>query len=146
MSAAQDIALKISDRLAAITIANGYATDIGLRVFRGRRRIDPDMVPCVVLIEGDDDVRSESLRSANIGQQYFIEGHDACDPDNPNDKGHEILADLKKAVFSGDTTFGRSIRKIDYKGRRIVPREEGITSVAASIHIEAQFVEDLTSP
>lgn len=146
MSAAQTIATNLSTRLATIQQTNGYATDIGVRVFRGRRRIDPDMIPCVVLIEGDDDVQSESLKSARIDQQYFIEAHDECDPDNPNDKGHLIIADLKKAVFGGDVTFDRTIRGIEYRGRRIIPREEGITTVAASIHVQVSFVENLTNP
>lgn len=146
MSAANNIAIELSNRLGTITVTNGFQTDIGTNVFRGKRRLEEANLPCVVIMEGDDSVTATSLKSASIFQQYFFEGHAACDPNNPNDKAHDIIADLKKAVFNGDLTFGRTIRKIDYKGRSIATREDGTPVVAASIHVEVQFVEDLTNP
>lgn len=146
MAAARDVAAALAARLGQITKANGYHTDIGLRVYRGRRKLDMAKIPCVVLGEGDDEVQANSLRNANIKQTYVFEALHACDPDNPNDTAHDLIEDLKRAIFSGDTTFGRTVRSLEYRGRLISPREDGAALVAASIEITAGFVEDLTAP
>lgn len=146
MSTASTLATAISNRLKEITIANGYATDIGLRSFRGRRSLTENHMPCSVLVEGDDMPTSQALKGVVIRQTYAIEGHDACDANNPNDKAHLILGDIKRCIFGGDTEFGGLVKQVFYKGRNIQPREDGQAVVSASIVIEVQFVEDLTNP
>lgn len=146
MSKASTIAAAISARLATITVANGYSTDIGLTVFRGRRKLDESHIPCAVLVEGDDRIDAAKRDEVKTVQQYFIEGHAECDPDNPNDTAHLILADIKRAVFGGDTTFGNTVRNLNYAGRSIQPREDGLAIVSASIEIGAEFVEQLSNP
>lgn len=156
MSTASTLAQAIFDQLSTILTDNGYATDIGATGFRGRTTIDEDKLPCFVLVEGDDKVLDEASRSAHpatlkpapmiLSQRYIVEGHMVCDPDHPNDTAHLILADLKKAIFSGDRTFGKIVRKIKYSGRAIGRREDGLALIAASIIFDAEFVEDLTAP
>lgn len=150
MSQAQEISNLFAGRLASIREADGYLTDIGVRVYRGRRRLDPDLIPCVVLIEGEDNVLAQTFsvrqKEAKLGQRYIFEGHTACDPDNPNDAAHDILADLKRAIFGGDQYDARQIRALRYIGRTIQPREDGTELVAASIEIEIEFVETLDNP
>ena len=51
---ARDIAAHLTTLLAGISKADGYETDIGLRVFRGKRKIDDSHIPCAVIIEGED--------------------------------------------------------------------------------------------
>lgn len=140
------IANEITARLAAISIANGYNTEIGARVYRGKRRLVEDDVPGCVLIEGDDIPQGDALRSVSIEQRYIIEAHAQCDVNNPNDMAHLLIADMKKAIFSVDPSFGRMVKRIAYKGRTISPREDGTAIVAAGIEIAVWFVEDLTSP
>ena len=53
---AEDIGLHVQQCLSSITKANGYETDLGTRVFRGRRSIDDSAVPCAVVLEGPDSV------------------------------------------------------------------------------------------
>ena len=59
------------------------------------------------------------------------------------DKAHDIIADLKRAIFSGDMTFGGPVRKVEYKGRAIVTREDGFNAVAAAVSIDLTFSENL---
>lgn len=146
MSTASEIAVAIADRIASITLVNGYATPIGTRVYRGKRRLDESAIPCAVIFEGDDAPADEQRSKAKIEAHFIIEGFTQCDPDNPNDAAHLVIADLKKAVFGGDLSFGGKVRDVRYLGRTIQPREDGMSTVAASVEITVTYVENLASP
>ena len=151
MTKASDIALELYNRVSQISKANGFNTDIGLRVFRGKRSLDAkDDVPCVVLVEGNDTPQDESLTSVSVSQRYVFESHDACDPDHPNDAAHLMIADLKRAIFAGEPKHGMRLngkaKGMTYKGRVIGPREDGAETVFAGIHLDVLYVEDLTNP
>lgn len=145
---AGDISSALSERLATIKVANGFETDIGLLVMRGTRKVEDDQVPCCVLIEGAD--RSEQgagrLPVAKVEQEYILGGYAPCDPGNPNDAAHKVLRDLKRAIFKGDTTLGGRVPRVEYKGRDIGPRTDGVPIVFAMIEISVTYVEDLTNP
>lgn len=149
-TSAADVGLEITARLQQIGIANGYATDIGARVYRGRIAIDDDLVPCASVIEGNDEVQtgpSQRFASAHLRQQYALIGYAPCDPDNPNDAAHQIIRDLQRAMFGTDgkpdVTWGGKVRAIRYRGRNIGPRADGKAIVMALIEIEVEFVHTL---
>lgn len=148
LQSAEDIALEISARMATITEANDYETNIGSTVYRGKRKVEDDATPCSVLVEGADTVtdRPGKLPSAAISQAYVLGGYKACDPDNPNDAAHAMIRDLKKAMFRDGGNFGGKVRKVDYRGRDIGPRTDGVAIVFALIEIAVEYVEDLTNP
>lgn len=140
MSKAHQIAVKLTERVAAIRRADGFATDIGQRVYRGRRYLDE--LPATVIDEGPD--RGEfRLGSFCVSLPFVIEAHDELPEDsNPNDHSHLILADLKRAVFGpADHTLGGLARAMTYKGRQIGQRAPGVPAVFASIEIEVEYVE-----
>lgn len=150
MSIANDIALAVSARLAGITTANGYQTNIGLRVMRGRKRLEESHLPCAVIIERPDKPDRQSGQrdpSVKVTQNFVIEGHAVCDPDNPNDVGHQIVTDIKKAIWHEKMTYGadKKLIAINYEGKTISPREDGITVVAAAVEISVEFVESLSN-
>ena len=146
-SKASEVAAELATRLSTITIANGFETDIGLKLFRGRRNIDDQAVPCAMLIEGNDQVSSRAGRTNTyeIVQGYVLGGYVPCDPDNPNDAAHALLRDLKKAVFK-DENLGRKVKKVNYTGRDIGPRTDGVAIVMAIIEITVEYVEDVSNP
>lgn len=152
MSKAKQLAQAIYERIAAITIANGYNTDIGLKVFRGRRTADEKDVPMSFIVEGDDEVLEQKGNEVRIAVPFAVEGHTVCDPDNPNDAVHDIVADLKKAIFGGDRTFGGLVRgpnggqPLQYAGRTIGEREDGAKVVGAAILFKAEITESLSNP
>jgi hypothetical protein len=147
-SKASDIAATVASRLATIKVVNGYNTDIGLRVFRGRMSLNVKDLPCIVLAEDADTVQEIRGTKVRLTQRYTIEGHDNCDPLQPNDKAHEILQDIKRAIFGGDLSFGGALRPNDlaYSGRSIAAREDGTAICAASVDIDISYVEDLSDP
>jgi hypothetical protein len=147
MSLASDLAAELTTRLSAITVANGYSTDVGLNVYRGKRRLAPEDVPLVVILEGEDRVDGRTRHTVKLGQKYSVEAHMVCaDPDNPNDTAHLMLADLKKAIFTGDATFDRRVAELNYTGRGIGAREDGTDIVFATVDFELVFSEDLRNP
>lgn len=141
---AAEIAQALSTRLSVITKANGYATDCGVTVYRGRRRLDAEAPPCIVIAELEDTVLEQTMRgSLHLSQVYAIEAHaETDDPDNPNDICHQMLFDLKRAVFQ-PTSLHTNVRKIEYRGRTIGPRDEGTALVFASIRIAVDYTERL---
>lgn len=149
MSKAAALALVITQRVQQITLANGYATNIGDRVFRGKGSLNAEDLPCIVLVEGDETVADQKGAKINSSVVFMLEGHDVCDPDQPNDKAHQIIADLKRAVFSGDLTLDGKLKdkqQIDYRGRTIGARPEGGDIIAASIAFAITMVDDLAAP
>ena len=151
MSIANDVAMAVFARLQNITVANGYATDIGLKAMRGRKRLDESHLPCAVIIERPDSPGKQNMQRdplVQIGQKYVLEGHAACDPDNPNDVGHKIIADIKKAIWKDKLTFGtdQKVYTVTYEGKTIAPREDGVAVVSAAVEISIEFVECLSNP
>ena len=146
VSLAHDLSLELSQRFESITLVNGYQTNVGAAVYRGKLRLDPQDLPCTVMLEGDDRVDGRTRKTAKLGQQYTVEAHADCDPNQPNDTAHKILADLNRALFSGDLTFGRRVAEVNYLGRAIGAREDGSNTAFASITFELVFSEDFTTP
>lgn len=146
MSKAADIALAVFARASAITITHGYATNIGTTGYRGKKYLDPESLPCFVLVEEADEGNSRQRGMSLTTTEYVLEGYATCDPDHPNDVGHLIVADLKKAIFGSDLTFGQGVTDIVWKGREIEPRDEGSTLVAGRIRFALSYVENLAAP
>lgn len=147
-SKAADIAEGLKARLATITVATGAETDIGLRVFKGRKNIDEEQIPCAVLIEGSDQPtdRPGRMPCASIKQRYTVAAYVNCDPDNPNDAAHMAIRDIKKAMFRDGGALGGRVLKISYAGRDIGPRADGYPAVFVVVHLDVEYVEDLTNP
>lgn len=146
MSKAADIAAVIVARLATIRTAAGYATQAGATVYRGRRHVPEEAMPCLTLIEGDDNVIERNENQASIVLPFTIEGHIACDPDHPNDAAHRLIADIKRSVFGGDPRLGGLAKDTFYTGRIISPRVDGVTAVVVAVSLEVRMVETVDAP
>lgn len=139
-----DIEADLADRLAQITKANGYQTDIGTRVFRGKRKVEDSEIPCAVLIVGEDRPGDNANREAiRISQDFVLGGYHECAVDAPNDTAHKIVADIKKAVFKDGPRLGGTVKSLEYRGKDIGPRADGVPIVFAVVHITVDFAETL---
>jgi hypothetical protein len=152
LTSSEAIGLELQARVAARLVANGAETNVGASVFRGRRVVDDDQVPCTSIIEGDDDITENDGPSTSIRtrQQFVLLGYVPCDPDHPNDAAHKALRDLKRAVFTTDgkpdRTLGRQVRRVRYEGRDIGPRADGAALVVVALEVSVEYVEDLADP
>ena len=147
----EDIAAEIKARLSAIRTTNGCETNIGVRLQHGRRKVPADdELPCVQLVEGNDDTEATASRTqgalVKVKQPYVIDAFDKCDPDNPNVKAHAMIRDIKRAIFAGDRTFGGRVYEVNYLGKDIGPRPDGQPMVQARVVIEVGFAENLSAP
>ena len=148
---ASDIGAEITTRLQTLRLASGAETDIGINVMRGKRKLPADdEVPCCILIEGDDSVEDAAgrLQSAlvKVRVAFIIDAFDRCDPDNPNDKAHAMIRDIKRVLFVDGRTFGGKVVEVAYRGRDIGPRPDGVALVQARVMIEVSYAEDLANP
>lgn len=143
-----EVAAELFARLQKISVANGCETDIGLRVFRGRRNVDESQVPCAVVIEGTDTPRDRPgrLPSVSITQRFVLAAYVPCDPDNPNDAAHAAVRDIKRAMFTDGGRFGGRVLAVTYQGRDIGPRADGRPIVFVTVDLDVDYVEDLTNP
>lgn len=144
-SKAKDISIALTAALATITKANGYRTDIGTKVSRGRPQLDENSIPLIVLVEGDETPEGRaSPRSTEFknGIEYRIEGFDICDLNNPNDIAHDIVADLKKCVFGKAVPLAFEVK---YLNRIIGKREDGLKFNAGALVVAISYTEDVST-
>lgn len=151
LHSAEAIAAEIKSRVDLIRIANGYETDIGVSVYQGLRRIDDEMIPCTVVIEGNDDPGPQQVNGdMQLGQKYVLFAYLPCDALHPNVAAHAAIRDLKRAVFitngKPDRRWDRKVTEVTYLGRDIGPRTDGASFVLAAIEIEVKYVESLANP
>ena len=151
INSADELSLFIADLLKGITVAQGYETDIGTRVFRGRLKHDEDLIPYCTLVEGEDRVQDEGADKVVIRQEFAVGAYLKCDPDNPNDAAHKAIRDIKQKLFSQGPgpargRMGNRVKKVTYMGKDIGPRADGKAIVFAVVHLEVLYSENLVSP
>ena len=149
MSIPNDVAVELANRVAQITVANGFASDAGLKVFRGRRRLMPGQLPCVVVLERKTVPLEQSRTDAKVRAEFVIEGHAEGDPDNPNDMGHLLDSDIMRAIFDApEFVYGEQRRRTSYEygGTEISPREDGSKHVATAVDVAVEYVIQKANP
>ena len=150
-----EVSQALFERLGVMTQANGAETNIGRKVYRGRKNLDDLAVPYTVLIEQTDTAqdRPGRLPSVSIEQRYLVVACLECDPDNPNDAAHAAIRDIKRAVFKPEAdvspgaigALGGRVKALHYRGKIIEQRVDGRPLVFVSVELAAEFVEDLTN-
>ena len=150
LQTAEQISNSVRARVQACTVANGAETDLGRLVFRGRRVVDDDMIPCAVILEGEDRVEEQASLHVNVKQQYLLYAYVPADPNDPNVAAHKALRDLKRAIFrtngKPDATWGRTVTKVHYQGKDIGPRTDGAAFVLVVFDFAVEYVESLANP
>lgn len=138
-----ELARYLATLLTEITVANGYMTDIGTHVFRGRRNVDASNSPCCVLIEGEDDPQDSGAAGefTLVKQRYAISAILRCDPDNPNDAANDAVEDITHALFQHGQRLGGRVKRLDYAGRDIGPRADGEATVQVVVHVDATIAQ-----
>lgn len=153
LNSSEGVGAALLARLATCTVSQGAETNLGLVQYRGRRMVDPDMVPCVTLVEGDDEItEGDGVGTAGVqvNQSFVMLAFVPCDPDHPNDAAHAALRDMMRAVFRtegrGDRTLGRQVQRVSYRGRDVGPRSDGDASVCVVLEVAVRFYLDLSNP
>lgn len=148
----EDLAAEVVRRVALCTIDQGAETDLGRKVYEGRRKVSDDMIPCTCVLDGDDaaTVSGPYSTTYEVEQRFLLLSYVPCDPQNPNAAARKAIRDQKRAIFTtsgrADPTWGRSVRAVTYKGKDIGPRADGASFVLAITEFTVQFVEDVAAP
>lgn len=164
------IKLHIQKQLCAaleeITVANGYATDLEGRVYRGRLYFgDETPLPFLSVLEVPiplDQLPSPRDAQMQFGQwELIIQGFVVDDRDNPTDPAHIVLADVKKRLAreqakanwhrpeDGILGLGRVVDKL-YIGVGVVRPPDDISATAyfwlqIALDIAENFAEPYTA-
>jgi len=143
-------------RLAVITTAHGYNTDIGGNVYRVRKTVDPDELPCCVVWPGAEKGEA-SYGENSCTMQIRLEGIAGFGAENPSVVSEKILGDLKKCIFEPGNALAEPpsgwLRSPDYidslsytgGGTDEYP-DEGQKTVGASIMVTVGYTENIGDP
>lgn len=98
----KQIAAKLATRLADITVANGYNTDAGNTVVRGRRswgETDLTSNPAISVWINDATSGQGNRDRMEVAIGIIVEGFFIIDTDNPDDDAEDLLGDIRKALL-----------------------------------------------
>lgn len=159
------VLIALTNALAEITPANGYATDLGefthddgaqmRRVYRGRAFFgDGDPLPMVAVLERPDpaDELAEPPRDSQTGSydwNLIVQGFVEDDKDDPTDTAYALLADVRHRLglerARKDAERGRIPDPFGFGGNRKRNRIEelsfgpGIVRPADEVSAKAYF-------
>ena len=150
MSRRQEILAKFVERLEAISVANGYQTDIGQLVFIGERPVlgddDPPAFLNVVVVADEPGYQGE-----NVFVKLPVTVHAVVKADwsggTPWATVEAIIADTKKAIEIDHDLAGLLVARGLERGP-VEPRdrEPGDTIVGAGIQYSLKYQEQWGAP
>lgn len=152
MSKANAVAEALKAMLAMISQTNGFATDAGAFVYRGKIVGQEEVnAPCVTLFEDEATVLSQKEKTVAVRVPYVAEASGPCDADNPNVMGQTLASDVCRALWpeTPNTTLNDLLMDdtgLAYAGHQILPRPPGQASVTVQVKFNATFVFNLSHP
>lgn len=139
----EEVAEYLKTELVKVLVANGFETDLGERVFLGKRNVDEDEIPCVSIIEGEDQPGDTKNRDdVKIQVDFALAAYLKCDTDAPNTAAHAAIRDMKRVVWRAPN-LGNRVGALEYRGRDIGARSDGEAFVMAVLHFSFSISENL---
>lgn len=123
------------DRLAAISVNDGYETDAGASILFGEAPQlgpgDPDTALAIVI--GDDAPTAQASVAMMVPTPFEVHGVAKVTPEDPFNPVEAVLADIKRAVELPDRTLGGLLAEIQRGETRGLPRDPGATTAGVAI-------------
>jgi hypothetical protein len=140
ISRADAIVSELLARLTTIRKSAGFNTDTGRCVFDGKLQISEADAITLVELEEDASAPRGNPYTVQAVMHLVVEAVVSCNPDHPNKAGRAAIADIFRALFSGDTTLsGLLSGQLTYTGRVIQPRLDGQNLVSVQIKLDAVY-------
>lgn len=98
----KQIAAKLATRLGTIKVVNGYNTNAGNSIVRGRRSFgetDLSSNPAISVWINDATAGQGNRDRMEVAIGIIIEGFFIIDTDNPDDDAEDLLGDIRKALL-----------------------------------------------
>ncbi len=144
-------------RLALITDANGFATNVGLHVSRARRTFNESELPAVTVFETSEvpasGAASDDNASMSIVHGFSVIAHVLADQ---NDTGAVLglaRADIKRALFSPNENGEPGVRDaygelgpIFFIGSDAEPRRDGADLESVNVRGAVRYKEGFGDP
>jgi len=153
----------LTEAFQQITVANGFRTDLGGSVYRGRTLFgDDDPLPMVSMLE--EPIAPEANLSPDVGTSasgdyvLMVQGFVVDDKDNPTDPAHVLLADVKKRLVElklderlGDRVFrfgpkANTVVSVSWDGGVVRPADEVSAVAYFWLRVTLDLAEDQLNP
>lgn len=141
----------LESRLSEIRQDDGYYTDAGVKVYLGRDLTDQASVPALAILPGEEegDVRVD----AGLYQEtvpYEIHGVCEADADKPFEAGHQLGADIRRAIYRARTidyeTLDDTAMRVEPGATVVTQREPGSRYCAVTVALLITHTEKLGDP
>ncbi len=145
----EDVIRALRDRLAAISVTNGYNTNAGQKIFLGEApTLGPnDPAAALALVVGTDE---STYQGENVVSELPVEVQAIVKADvtDPLLTVEAVIADIKRAVELPDRTFGGLLvnRGLERRSVRPFERESGSEFVGAAVEYIATLAEGWGAP
>jgi hypothetical protein len=148
----------IAQQLELIRLENGYLTDAGFNVFRGRRTFAVADLPAISVSdagETPDGGEASNGASMRMRQRIAIEIHALADQDDTGLIIGKMKADVKRCVFTWAPNGGmtdcingvsKKLGLIVYTGADPTARQDGGESEFVAMNFEATYMEGYGDP
>ncbi len=148
MSARQEIIEEFRDRLARITVANGFQTDAGLHVLVGEMpSFGPDDPTQALAISLDDDALEYQGEGVVVTLPVRVYAVIKADTAAPYVAAEAAIADIKTAVETDRNLGGLALPRGLTRGSvSAASREPGSEYVAARVEYGVMYCEGWGAP
>jgi hypothetical protein len=145
MTRRKNIIDEIKTTLESILISGGYETDAGNSVFLDKSEISESTTfPAININETSDNILSgENTVWPVLSLPIDIEAYAECLPSTANTNAHELIGDIKTAIFT-HTPVNYSHH--NYISSEIGQRESGSGLVAVNVSITIVYKENINAP
>lgn len=142
------IIAKIESRLRQISKARGFCTASLKNVYLGREQLYGEDIqfPCASILQGEETVVERKDHLYRVTLPITIIGLSQSKPNAPLDAGHELLADIQRALFSDKFITDSDSDRLDsecisfeYEGSQIIPREDGGNTTGVIVNASAFY-------
>lgn len=144
----------LTSALQQITVSNGYRTELGNNVFRGRNRFgETDPLPMVSILENPEQPESRASNYSGKSLEVnslIIQGFTKDEFANPTDPAHDLMADVIKviALEKRKVEEGTGLGEVGIKdirvGQYVVrPSDEVSSEAYGYVFVDVEFVNDM---
>ncbi len=151
-SIAERILRVVKKRLQLIRKDDGYSTNAGLHVFRARRTVKTDELPCASVWSGDESSTDKQIyKKFNNQLSIAVDGLTFVDQDDTGEMLELLKADIKRALFgdskNGGITDENGLKAAMYfDGCTPSPREDGANTEGIRVNLVVLYPENVGDP